>query len=71
MENERILVRIPRNANEELIVKIGNYWKIDVVDIRWNSNGNPTKKGVRVNMEEAKILYDSLDTIFGGNHEFE
>ena len=54
MKDEKIMVRIPRNGNEELTVRTGNYWNVDIVDIRWYANGTPTKKGVRMNIEEMK-----------------
>tara|TARA_R110002012_G_scaffold299778_2_gene499067 strand:- start:1288 stop:1482 length:195 start_codon:yes stop_codon:yes gene_type:complete len=51
--------RIVRNANDEVLVKRGNYWNIEVVDIRWHKNGKPTK-GIRLNTEEAKLLLSIL-----------
>ena len=62
MKNERIVVRIPRNATSELLVVTGNYWNIDVLDIRWYDNGKPTKKGVRMNIDEAESLNKALKT---------
>ena len=50
---------IARNATEEILVKRGNYWNIEVVDIRWHKNGKPTK-GIRLNTEEAKLLLSIL-----------
>ena len=51
-----IIGRIPRNKAYEWIIKRGVYWNIDVVDIRLHSNGNPTKKGVRLNVDEIQTL---------------
>ena len=51
-----IIGRIPRNKDDEWIIKRGVYWNIDVVDIRLHSNGNPTKKGVRLNVDEIQTL---------------
>jgi len=42
MKNERIVVRVPRSATTELLVVTGNYWNIDVLDIRWYENGKPS-----------------------------
>ena len=52
--------RVIRNENDEILVKRGEYWGIDVIDIRWFSNDKPTKKGVRLNVEEAKELLKIL-----------
>lgn len=54
------VVRIPRNATMEMIVKTGQYYKIDVVDVRWYSDGKPTRKGIRMNMEELDVLLKGL-----------
>ena len=65
MENDdwKIIARIQRDSNNEVIVKSGKYWKLDVVDLRWFNNGKPTKKGLRVNMEEAVLLSKALNKI--------
>ena len=62
MDNDdwKIIARIQRDSNNEVIVKSGKYWKLDVVDLRWFNNGKPTKKGLRVNMEEAVLLSKAL-----------
>ena len=44
-------------------MKSGKYWKLDVVDLRWFNNGKPTKKGLRVNIEEAVLLSKALNKI--------
>jgi len=62
-----IIVRIPRNATSELLVKTGTYWKTDVVDVRWYSDGKPTKKGIRINMEELSMLVKALIKIDNKN----
>lgn len=67
MKNERIVVRIPRSATTELLVITGNYWNIDVLDIRWYENGKPTKKGVRMNIDEAESLNKALRRILNDN----
>ena len=34
--------------------------ELEVLDIRWFKSDKPTNKGVRLNMEEAKMLLDIL-----------
>ena len=65
MDNDdwKIIARIQRDSNNEVIVKSGKYWKLDVVDLRWFNNGKPTKKGLRVNMEEAVLLSKARNKI--------
>ena len=63
MKDEKIIVRIPRDAVTELIVKTGNFWNIDIVDIRWHNNSSPSSKGVRMNMDELVDVYKALDKI--------
>ena len=65
MDNDdwKIIARIQRDSNNEVIVKSGKYWKLDVVDLRWFNNGKHTKKGLRVNMEEAVLLSKALNKI--------
>ena len=60
MKDEKIIARIPRSASQELLVRTASYWNIDIVDLRWYENGNPTRKGIRINMDEAKILMTAL-----------
>ena len=48
------------NELEEIIVKTGKYWNIEVLDIRWYSEDKPTRKGIRMNKEEAKMLLKIL-----------
>lgn len=69
MKEENILARIPRNASEELIIKEGVYWNLKVLDIRWFTNGRPTKKGVRMNIDEGRILYNALRRIYDGEQK--
>ena len=57
------VLRIPRNATMEMIVKKGQYYKIDVVDVRWYTNGKPSRKGIRMNMDELDILLKGLTKI--------
>ncbi len=45
----------------------GNYWNIDVLDIRWYENGKPTKKGIRMNIDEAKSLNKALRRALNDN----
>lgn len=51
----------------ELLVITGNYWNIDVLDIRWHRDGKPTRKGVRMNMEEAGTLRQALTRVLQGD----
>ena len=51
---------IVRDANMECKMKRGKYWNIEVLDIRWFKNDKPTNKGIRLNMEEAKLLLNIL-----------
>lgn len=68
MKDEKIIARIVRNASDEVIIRTFNYWNVDVVDMRWYSNGNPTKKGLRVNKDEVVILNKALKKILGDNN---
>lgn len=52
--------RIIRNEKDEIIVKRGTYWNIEVFDIRWFQNDKPSRKGIRVNIEEARKLLEIL-----------
>ena len=55
-----LIGRIVRDSNNEVLIKRGTYWNVDVLDIRWFNNDKPSRKGIRLNTEEAKILYDIL-----------
>jgi hypothetical protein len=68
-KNEVIVVRIPRDANTEAVVKTLTFWRTDVVDIRWYNNGKPTQKGFRCNINEAKTLSRALQKIVSGLNE--
>tara|TARA_R110002167_G_scaffold3375_3_gene16404 strand:- start:10015 stop:10251 length:237 start_codon:yes stop_codon:yes gene_type:complete len=65
MNKEKIIARIPRSATQELVVRTGEYWNIEIVDMRWYNNGSVSRKGLRVNMEEAKTLVKALEKIVG------
>jgi len=54
---------IARNSTDEILVKTGEYYNIKVLDIRWHSNNKTTRKGIRLNMEEAKKLLNVLERI--------
>ena len=54
---------IARNSTDEILVKTGEYYNIRVLDIRWHSNNKPTRKGIRLNMEEAKTLLNILKRV--------
>jgi len=66
LKNERIIVRIPRSASTELLVITGNYWNVDVLDIRWHTDGRPTRKGVRMNMQEAVTVRQAITRAIQG-----
>ncbi len=51
---------IVRNAELDCKIKRGVYWNIEVVDIRWYRNDKPTNKGIRLNVDEAKLLLQIL-----------
>ena len=42
-----IVGRVIRDATQEVLVKRGVYWNIEVMDIRWFKNDKPTNKGIR------------------------
>ena len=54
---------IARNSADEILIKTGEYYNIKVLDIRWHSNNKPTRKGIRLNMEEAKKLLNVLERV--------
>lgn len=54
---------IARNSTDEILIKTGEYYNIKVLDIRWHSNNKPTRKGIRLNMEEAKKLLNVLERV--------
>ena len=61
MNDEKIIARVPRNATQELVIRTGNYWYIDILDIRWYENGKVSRKGIRVNMQEAPQLLRAIE----------
>jgi|TARA_R110000824_G_scaffold283693_4_gene472064 hypothetical protein len=63
MKEEVVIARIPRNVNEELVIRTAKTWNINIIDIRWYKNGNPTQKGVRINEGEFPLLMKALETI--------
>ena len=63
MKNEVVVARIPRNVNEEIVIRTATTWNINIIDIRLYKNGNPTQKGVRTNEEEFPLLLKALSTI--------
>tara|TARA_R110000824_G_scaffold100784_1_gene239548 strand:+ start:801 stop:1004 length:204 start_codon:yes stop_codon:yes gene_type:complete len=54
---------IARDSTNDVLVKTGEYYNIKVLDIRWHSNGKPSRKGIRLNMEEAKTLLNILKRV--------
>mgnify|MGYP001170914954 FL=1 len=67
MKDEKLVARIPRNATSELKIITGEYWNIPIIDVRWYSDGKPTKKGIRVNHEELRTLIQALEKIENDN----
>lgn len=57
--------QIVRNEIDALKVHSGKYYSIDVLDIRWYKDDKPTRKGVRLNKKEAKILLSILEEVLG------
>ena len=60
MSEMPIVGRVVRDATQEVLVKRGVYWNIEVLDIRWFRDDKPTNKGIRLNIEEAKLLLQIL-----------
>ena len=56
----QVIGTIIRDALMECKIKKGKYWNIEVLDIRWFKDKKPTNKGIRLNMEEAKLLLSIL-----------
>ena len=69
MKDERIIARIPRNAADELVIRTANFWNIDIIDMRWYKNGQPTRKGLRVNMQEGKTLLKAIKKAIGDEND--
>tara|TARA_R110001592_G_scaffold161715_5_gene394453 strand:+ start:189 stop:440 length:252 start_codon:yes stop_codon:yes gene_type:complete len=65
MSDEKIIARVPRDANNELVIRTLTYYNIKVVDMRWYSNGKPTRKGLRVNQDEVIYLNKAIKKILG------
>tara|TARA_R110002020_G_scaffold125802_1_gene283224 strand:+ start:415 stop:660 length:246 start_codon:yes stop_codon:yes gene_type:complete len=63
MKDEKIIVRIPRNATSELVVRTAEYWNIPIVDLRWYADGKPSRKGIRMNMDELQHLSKAINKI--------
>ena len=55
-----IVGRIVRDSQTDCLIKRGKYWNIEVLDIRWCKNDKPTTKGIRLNIDEAKLLLQIL-----------
>ena len=60
MSEMPIVGRVVRDATQEVLVKRGVYWNIEVLDMRWFRDDKPTNKGIRLNIEEAKLLLQIL-----------
>ena len=55
-----VIGTIVRDVTMDCKVKRGKYWNIEVLDIRWFRSDKPTNKGIRLNVDEAKLLLDIL-----------
>jgi len=71
LKDEKRIVRIARDASNEMIVRTGNFYNIDIVDIRWFVNSQPTKKGIRMNIEEMKDVHKALSKILRNRNEYD
>lgn len=71
MSDLQVEGEIPRNATDSLIIQAGQYWKINVVDIRWFKNDKPTSKGVRFNFDEARKVNALLTRILENGEDVE
>ena len=58
-----LLGRIPRDSKNEWKVTKGVYWKLDVVDIRLYKDDVATYTGIRLNLEEIKVLQEILEKV--------
>jgi|ETNvirenome_6_85_1030632.scaffolds.fasta_scaffold00737_33 hypothetical protein len=62
--------RVPRNATDEIVIQYGrDKWDNEVIDIRWNLNEKLSRKGIRMNMQEAEHIYNLLGRILDGKSE--
>ena len=61
MNNLKLNGRVPRNAEEEIKITSGVYWNIPVVDSRWYKKDTATRKGIRMNLQEARKVRHMLD----------
>ncbi len=71
MKDEKIILRIARDATNEMVVRTGNFYNIDIVDIRWHVNSQPTKKGIRMNMKEMEDVHKALEKILRNRNEYD
>ena len=67
MKEEIIIARIPRNVNDELVIRTAITWNISIVDVRWYKNGSPTQKGVSFNMDEFYLILNAMNKIDRSN----
>lgn len=55
--------RVVRNENSEIKIHAGKYWGIQVIDVRWYNEDKPSRKGIRLNIQEAKLVKELLEKI--------
>jgi phosphodiesterase/alkaline phosphatase D-like protein len=61
--------RIVRSPKDEMKIHQGQYYGIKVLDVRWYRDDKPTRKGIRMNMNEAKVLRRLLNKLLDGEEE--
>ena len=65
VRNEEDVIKIFSGRDDVIKIFSGSYYSIEVVDIRWYKNDKPSRKGIRLNKKEAKILLSVLEEILG------
>ena len=50
-------------GRDEIQIFSGEYWKKQVIDLRWYSDDKPTKKGIRMNLDEATKVHAILTRV--------
>ena len=58
-----LLGRIPRDSKQEFKVVKGVYWNIESIDIRLYKDDKATPTGIRLNLEEIKVLQEILEKV--------
>ena len=58
-----LLGRIPRDSKHEWKVIMGKYGGFESVDIRIYEDDKPTYRGIRLNLQEIKVLQEILEKV--------